>query len=114
MPPENGLSGGLRNFTAYSIALRRQIKGYLDEAGKAQSQVSELKREVVRLQQRLDSRGQSWTSTASTPSREAVRAVSRASGSSRSDRRMFRVRKTRTPRIWHQATAWANSSWEKF
>ena len=36
--------------------LRRQIKGYLDEAGKAQSQVSELKREVVRLQQRLDSR----------------------------------------------------------
>lgn len=37
--------------------LRRQIKGYLDEAGKAQSQVSELKREVVRLQQRLDSRG---------------------------------------------------------
>jgi len=37
--------------------LRRQIKGYLDEAGKAQSQVSELKREVIRLQQRLDSRG---------------------------------------------------------
>ena len=37
--------------------LRRQIKGYLDDAGKAQSQVSELKREVVRLQQRLDSRG---------------------------------------------------------
>ncbi|WP_295750374.1 cell division protein ZapA [uncultured Oscillibacter sp.] len=37
--------------------LRRQIKGYLDEAGKAQSQVSELKREIVRLQQRLDSRG---------------------------------------------------------
>ena len=39
--------------------LRRQIKGYLDEAGKAQSQVSELKREVVRLKQRLDSRGSS-------------------------------------------------------
>ena len=37
--------------------LRRQTKGYLDEAGKAQSQVSELKREVIRLQQRLDSRG---------------------------------------------------------
>ncbi len=36
--------------------LRRQIKGYLDEAGKAQSQVSELKREILRLQQRLDSR----------------------------------------------------------
>ena len=37
--------------------LRSQIKGYLDEAGKAQSQVSELKREILRLQQRLDSRG---------------------------------------------------------
>ncbi|SFP78429.1 cell division protein ZapA [Oscillibacter sp. PC13] len=37
--------------------LRSQIKGYLDEAGKAQSEVSELKREVFRLQQRLDSRG---------------------------------------------------------
>ena len=36
--------------------LRSQIKGYLDEAGKAQSEVSELKREVFRLQQRLDSR----------------------------------------------------------
>ena len=36
--------------------LRSQIKGYLDEAGKAQSQVSELKREILRLQQRLDSR----------------------------------------------------------
>ena len=33
-------------------ALRAQIKGYLDDAGKAQSQVSELKREIVRLQQR--------------------------------------------------------------
>ena len=37
--------------------LRGQIKGYLDEAGKAQSEVSELMREVFRLQQRLDSRG---------------------------------------------------------
>ena len=36
--------------------LRRQIKGYLDEAGKAQAEVSELKREVFRLQQRLDNR----------------------------------------------------------
>ena len=36
--------------------LRRQRKGYLDEAGKAQSEVSELKREVFRLQQRLDNR----------------------------------------------------------
>ena len=37
--------------------LRGQIKGYLDEAGKAQSEVSELKREVFRLQQRLENRG---------------------------------------------------------
>jgi cell division protein ZapA len=37
--------------------LRGQIKGYLDEAGKAQSEVSELKREVFRLQQRLEGRG---------------------------------------------------------
>ena len=35
--------------------LRSQIKGYLDAAGKAQAEVSELKREVFRLQQRLDS-----------------------------------------------------------
>ena len=34
--------------------LRSQIKGYLDEAGKAQTEVSELKREVFRLQQKLD------------------------------------------------------------
>ena len=34
--------------------LRSQIKGYLDPANKAQSEVSELKREVFRLQQRLD------------------------------------------------------------
>ena len=37
--------------------LRGQIKEYLDEAGKAQAEVSELKREVFRLQQKLDSRG---------------------------------------------------------
>lgn len=37
-----------------SEQLRSQIKGYLDEAGKAQAEVSELKREVFRLQQRLD------------------------------------------------------------
>ncbi len=36
--------------------LRSQIKGYLDEAGKAQAEVSELKREVFRLQQKLDNR----------------------------------------------------------
>ena len=34
--------------------LRGQIKGYVDEAGKAQLEVSELKREVFRLQQRLE------------------------------------------------------------
>lgn len=39
-----------------SAELRSQIKRYLDEAGKAQSEVSELKREVFRLQQRLDNR----------------------------------------------------------
>ena len=38
-----------------SEQLRSQIKGYLDEAGKAQSEASELKREVFRLQQKLDS-----------------------------------------------------------
>ena len=36
--------------------LRVQIKGYLDEASKAQNEVSELKREVFRLLQRLDAR----------------------------------------------------------
>ncbi len=34
--------------------LRVQIKTYLDEAGKAQSEVSELKREIFRLQQKLE------------------------------------------------------------
>ncbi len=36
--------------------LRAQIKGYLDEASRAQSEVSELKREVFRLQQRLEAK----------------------------------------------------------
>ena len=40
---------------AASEQLRSQIKGYLDEASRAQSEVSELKREIFRLQQRLDS-----------------------------------------------------------
>ena len=40
---------------AASEQLRSQIKGYLDEAGRAQSEASELKREVFRLQQRRDS-----------------------------------------------------------
>ena len=39
---------------AASEQLRSQIKGYLDEAGKAQSEASDLKREVFRLQQKLD------------------------------------------------------------
>lgn len=34
--------------------LRGQIKGYLDEAGRAQAEVSELKREVFRLTQKLE------------------------------------------------------------
>ena len=41
---------------AASEQLRSQIKGYLDEAGKAQAEASDLKREVFRLQQRLDNR----------------------------------------------------------
>ena len=43
-------------FKSQAVAeqLRAQIKGYLDEANKAQSEVSELKREVFRLQQKLD------------------------------------------------------------
>jgi len=36
--------------------LRSQIKGYLDEAGRAQAEVSELKRELFRLQQKQDRR----------------------------------------------------------
>ena len=39
---------------AVAEQLRAQIKGYLDQASKAQAEVSELKREVFRLQQRLD------------------------------------------------------------
>ena len=37
--------------------LRGQIKGYLDEAARAQNEVSELKREVFRLQQKLEKHG---------------------------------------------------------
>ena len=40
---------------AASEQLRAQIKSYLDEASRAQIEASELKREVFRLQQRLDS-----------------------------------------------------------
>lgn len=42
-------------FKAQSAAeqLRSQIKSYLDQATKAQSEVSDLKREVFRLQQQL-------------------------------------------------------------
>ena len=41
---------------AASEQLRSQIKEYLDEAGKAQAEVSELKREIFRLQQKLEKR----------------------------------------------------------
>ena len=45
-------------FKAQAVAeqLRAQIKGYLDEASRAQAEVSELKREIFRLQQRQDNR----------------------------------------------------------
>ena len=42
---------------AASEALRGQIKQYLDEAGKAQAEASELRREVFRLKQKLEGRG---------------------------------------------------------
>ena len=41
---------------AASEKLRVQIKQYLDEAAQAQNEASELKREVFRLQQKLDNR----------------------------------------------------------
>ena len=37
--------------------LRSQIKGYLDQASKAQAEASDLRREVFRLQQQLEKRG---------------------------------------------------------
>ena len=45
-------------FKSQAVAeqLRAQIKGYLDEASRAQSEASELKREVFRLQQKLEQR----------------------------------------------------------
>ena len=49
------LTAELFKAQAASEQLRSQIKGYLDEASHAQSEVSELKREVFRLQQRLES-----------------------------------------------------------
>ena len=39
---------------AASEQMRSQIKGYLDEASRAQAEASDLKREVFRLQQKLD------------------------------------------------------------
>ena len=44
-------------FKAQAVAeqLRTQIKEYLDQATKAQMEASDLKREVFRLQQKLDS-----------------------------------------------------------
>lgn len=44
---------------AASEQLRSQTKAIWTEANKAQSEVSELKREVFRLQQRLDSQSRS-------------------------------------------------------
>ena len=49
--------------------LRSQIKGYLDEAGKAQSEVSELKREVFRLQQKLENTSKCRGSSSPRPAR---------------------------------------------
>ena len=39
---------------ASSENLRSQIKGYLDEANRAKAEASELKREIFKLQRRLD------------------------------------------------------------
>lgn len=46
-------------FKSYDAAekLRAQIKGYVDEASRAQAEASELKREVFRLQQKLEAKG---------------------------------------------------------
>jgi cell division protein ZapA len=45
-------------FKSYEAAekLRSQIKGYVDEASHAQAEASDLKREVFRLQQKLDAK----------------------------------------------------------
>ncbi len=45
-------------FKSYEAAekLRGQIKGYVDEASRAQAEASDLKREVFRLQQKLDAK----------------------------------------------------------
>ncbi len=45
-------------FKSYEAAekLRSQIKGYVDEANRAQAEASDLKREVFRLQQKLDAK----------------------------------------------------------
>ena len=57
MPPSStavNIADELFKAQAAAEQLRGQIKGYLDEAGRAQSEASELKREVFRLQQKLD------------------------------------------------------------
>ena len=41
---------------AAAEALRVQIKGYLDDANRAQTEASDLKREIFRLQQQLNKR----------------------------------------------------------
>ena len=47
--------------------LRGQIEGDLDEAGKAQAEVSELQREIFRLQQTLDGRNRGRSRSFSPP-----------------------------------------------
>ena len=41
---------------ASTESLRRQLKGYLDDANKAKNELSECKREVIKLQQRLQNK----------------------------------------------------------
>lgn len=41
---------------ASTESLRSQLKGYLDDANKAKNELSECKREVIKLQQRLQNK----------------------------------------------------------
>ena len=54
VPTAANIADELFKAQAAAEQLRSQIKGYLDEAGKAQAEASELKREIFRLQQRLE------------------------------------------------------------
>ena len=60
--------------------LRSQIKGYLDEASKAQAEVSELKREIFRLQQRGSGTALPRWVSGSPPGRRPERLRRRLSG----------------------------------